>query len=142
MSRSQFHAPATLAERIDFVIGFLRRRYLIILVPLVLCLPLAALYLLITPPTYTASAVMMIEPRKNLLQGSLLGDVTPDANWVESQIVLLKSTNVAAYVVKQLRLADDPGFIGSEPGLFAKFLARVGWRLRTPIRNGACWQGD
>ena len=33
--------------------------------------------------------------------------------WIESQIGVMRSQNVAAYVVKQLRLAEDPEFVHS-----------------------------
>ena len=66
----------------------------------------------------------MIEPRKGLLQQTLGGDPLPDAAWIESQIGVLKSQNVAAYVVKQLRLAEDPQFIRSGDGPIDRLLAR------------------
>jgi polysaccharide biosynthesis transport protein len=132
-SRSpDFPASPTLGDRFDFVVGFLRRRYLIVLVPLLLSLACGALYLRGTPPTYTATATMMIETRKSPLQESLLGSSTPDAAWVESQIGVLKSQNVAAYVVKQLRLADNPKFIRPEGGLFDKVLSRLGLEDEAP----------
>jgi polysaccharide biosynthesis transport protein len=131
----EFPASPTVGERIDFVVGFLRRRYLIILASLLLSVSLGALYLFTTAPTYTASAMMMIEPRKGLLQQTLGGDPPTDAAWVESQIGILTSLNVAAYVVKQLRLAEDPQFIHSGDGLIDdllntvdKFLTRFGWQ--------------
>ena len=65
-------AAPTLGAQIDIVTGFLRRRYLLILTGLLLSVPLGALYLRITPASYTASAVMMIEPRKSALD-SLVG---------------------------------------------------------------------
>jgi polysaccharide biosynthesis transport protein len=75
---------------------------------------------------------MMIETRKSPLQESLLGNAPPDAAWVESQIGVLKSQNVAAYVVKQLRLADDPKFIRPEAGLLEKLLSRLGLEEEPP----------
>src|SRR4029077_10919607 len=44
-----------------------------------------------------------------------------------SQMGVLRSVNVAAYVAKQLRLADDPAFMGTTPGLFDRLLVRLGW---------------
>ena len=120
-------ASPTLGERLDFVLGFLRRRYLIVTVCLLLSLALGALYLFTAPPTYTASATMMIETRKGVLQDYLVGNTPPDPAWVESQIGVLKSVNVAAYVVKQLRLAEDSKFIHPQPSLVDKLLARLGW---------------
>jgi polysaccharide biosynthesis transport protein len=116
----------TLGAQIDIVTGFLRRRYLLILTGLLLSVPLGALYLYITPASYTASAVMMIEPRKGPLE-SLVGSTMPDGAWIDSQSIALKSLNVASYVVKQLRLADDPEFVRSGVEWFDKLLARLGW---------------
>jgi succinoglycan biosynthesis transport protein ExoP len=128
-------ASATLAQRLDFAVAFLRRRYLSILACLLLSLPVGALYLFTAPPTYTASAAMMIETRHSPLQESLLGGAPTDSAWIESQIGILKSQNVAAYVVKQLRLAEDPEFTRSEVGLFDKLLARLSWRTSEPKSN-------
>src|SRR4051812_38316289 len=96
----------------EMVTGFLRRRYWLILLGLLLAVPFGALYLFLTPATYTASALTLIETRKNPLD-PLLGSGTPDFAWIESQIGVLRSRNVAAVVVKQLRLADDSAFIRS-----------------------------
>jgi len=124
-------APATLGGQIDFVTGFLRRRYLLILLGLLLSLPFGALYLYITPASYTASSVMMVEPRKTPFEPVLGSGAPPDAVWIESQNVALKSLNVASYVVKQLRLADDSEFVRSGVGWgvewLDKLLFRVGW---------------
>jgi polysaccharide biosynthesis transport protein len=132
-------ASPTLGGQIDIVTKFLRRRYLIILIGLLLSLPFAALYLFLAPATYTASATIMIEPRKSPLSQTLGGDPPSDAAWIESQIGILKSQNVAAYVVKQLRLAEDPEFISSGDGLpeelqarFDKLRARLGWHTPEP----------
>jgi len=124
-------ASATLGAQIDFVTGFLRRRYLPILLGLLLSLPFGALYLYFAPATYTASSVMMVEPRKTPFEPVLGSNAVPDAVWIESQNVALKSLNVASYVVKQLRLADDPEFVRSGVGWgvarLDKLLFRLGW---------------
>jgi polysaccharide biosynthesis transport protein len=78
---------------------------------------------------------MMIETRNSqILQKSPVGELRPDGAWIESQIGILKSVNVAAYVVKQLRLADDPEFFRSN-GLFDKLLARLGWEDPEPTSD-------
>jgi succinoglycan biosynthesis transport protein ExoP len=120
-------ASATLGAQIDLVTGFLRRRYLLILLGVLLSLPFGALYLYITPASYTASSVMMIEPRKSPLEALTGGSSLPDAIWIESQSIALKSLNVANYVVKQLRLADDPQFVRSGVWWLDKVRFRLGW---------------
>jgi polysaccharide biosynthesis transport protein len=124
-SAPNFPAQPALGERIDFVLSFLRRRYLIVLGCLMLALPLGGGYLYLAPPAYTASTTMMIETRNSqLLQQTLLGNSPPDAGWIDSQIGVLKSQNVAAYVAKQLRLADEPEIAGPALGLVERALAR------------------
>jgi len=119
-------ATASLGAQIDLVTGFLRRRYRLILLGLLLALPFGGIYLYLTPASYTASSVMMIEPRKGPLD-PLMGSSLPDAVWIESQSISLKSLNVANYVVKQLRLADDSQFVRSGVGWLDKVLFRLGW---------------
>jgi succinoglycan biosynthesis transport protein ExoP len=113
-------------ERLDFIVAFLRRRYLTILSSFLLALPLGALYYYTTVPQYTATVTMMIESRKSFLQESLMGSSPLDTAWIESQIGILKSASVAAYIVKQLRLADDPQFVRPPAGGLDKLLARLG----------------
>jgi succinoglycan biosynthesis transport protein ExoP len=122
----ELSASPTLGAQIDLVTGFLQRRYRLILLGLLLALPFGALYLYITPPSYTASSIMMIEPRKGGLE-ALTGSSVPDAVWIESQSIALKSLNIANYVVKQLRLADDPQFVRSGVWWLDKLLFRLGW---------------
>jgi succinoglycan biosynthesis transport protein ExoP len=106
---------------------------------LLLSVPFAALYLFLAPTIYTATGTIMIEPRKGLLTQTLGGDPPTDTAWIESQLGILKSQNVAAYVVKQLRLVEDPEFIRSGDGLFEKLLdifdkllVRLGWQVPEP----------
>ena len=102
----------TLGTRIDFVLGFLRRRYRVIGVSLLLSLAVGGFYFFSVPPTYTGSATMIIETRKGTSAlPDTFGGMPPDSAWIETQIGALKSLNVLAYVVKQLRLADDAQFI-------------------------------
>jgi polysaccharide biosynthesis transport protein len=119
-------ASATLGAQIGLVTGFLRRRYLLILLGLLLSLPFGALTFYLSPATYTASSVVMIEPRKGPLE-PLGGGPLPDGTWIESQYLALKSLNVAGYVVKQLRLADDSEFVRSGVEWLDKLLFRLGW---------------
>jgi succinoglycan biosynthesis transport protein ExoP len=117
----------SIREYVGIGFAFLRRRYLSILIFLLPAVAFGALYLYAERPTFTASATMMMEThRGGLLQQSILGDGPADVAWVESQIGLVKSDGVASYVVKQLRLADDPQFVHSNDNLFGKILDRLG----------------
>jgi succinoglycan biosynthesis transport protein ExoP len=118
---------ASIAETMDFVANFLRRRWLTIIICVLLSVVAGAVFLHMASPIYTASATMMIETQKTPFQDSLQGKTTQDAPWIESQIGVLRSQPVAAYVVRQLRLADNPQFIRSDIGPFDEVLARLGW---------------
>ena len=125
---------SSVREKLDLALGFLRRRYLALIAGLVVAFIGAAIYLLLAPSIYTATAVMMIDTRKTpALQSSLLGDAPPDSGWIESQIGLLKSQSIAAYLVKQLRLADEPELNGLDRGLVDKVLSRFGWSAADPV---------
>ncbi len=111
--------------QVTFGIGFLRRRYLSIFGFLFLSLAIAGVYLLVAPPSFTASATMMIDARRSQSLQSIYPDAPTDAAWIESQIGILKSENVALNVVKQLHLAEEPEFNGSVPGVFGQIVAFV-----------------
>src|SRR5262245_58612602 len=105
----ELSASPTWGSQIGIVTSFLRRRYWLILLGLLLTAPLGALYLYVTPATYTASAVTLIETPKNPFEaflGTSSAAMATDFGWVESQIGVLRSRNVAVIVVRQLRLAD------------------------------------
>jgi len=134
VSAPEFTETASISEYLNFAIGFLRRRYLIIAICVLLSAAVGALFLYAASPMYTASATMMIETHKDsVLTG--VADLPPDAPWIESQIEILKSQDVAAYVVKQLHLADDSQFPQSSAGLWEKLLNRLGWGPRAPASD-------
>ncbi len=61
---------------------------------------------------------MIIDTRKFqvMQQQSPVNDVPVDSSAVESQVEILKSENVALAVIRDLKLADDPEFVGSRTG--------------------------
>ena len=123
---------------VDLAIGFLRRRYLYIAICLPVSLAVCAVYLFVATPTYTASATMMIETRQPQVQQLLFDSApAPDSAWIESEIGILKSRDVVAYVVKQLKLADDDQFLRADPGPVDRLLARLGWRSPPPQTDAA-----
>ncbi|HWO34008.1 MAG TPA: GumC family protein, partial [Candidatus Acidoferrum sp.] len=97
---------------------FLRRQFLPILCCLLLGASFGAIYLLATPPTYTASATMILDSRRGgIQQKSVLGD-TPafDNTWIDSQlgILALKRDKIGTLVAEKLHLAKT--FVEPEEG--------------------------
>jgi succinoglycan biosynthesis transport protein ExoP len=104
---------------------FLRRQLLTILTVAALVMALALVYLLTTPPSFTALATMIIDThRVNVFQQeSIIGDLPVDTAAVESQVEVLRSENIALSVIKDLHLTEDPEFTGQGGGLLGNLVA-------------------
>lgn len=107
--------------------GFVRRQVPTILGVALLCVGLAVVYVLNAPVYYTARASMIIDTRKvNVFQQqSIMGDIQVDSATVESQVEILRSENIALAVIKELRLTEDPEFVGSGGGLMGTLFSSV-----------------
>jgi succinoglycan biosynthesis transport protein ExoP len=107
-------------ELFHAVINFLRRQLSIIILVTLAVLALVGTYLLTTPPKYTAEATMIIDTHKPQLfqqqQSNQGGDLAIDSAAVDSQVEILKSENVAAAVIRNLHLTEDPEFNGTAGG--------------------------
>lgn len=115
--RANLSAPdfASPTELLDSFVHFLRQQYGVILSALLLTIALGVTYLVVTQPSYTAVATMLIDSRKSqfLQQQPSNSDVQIDPATVESQVRVLTSDNVALAVIKNLQLYGDPEFVGS-----------------------------
>ena len=116
---------------IDLVEAFrvLRRRRALIASIVVLAVSGAVIYLATTPARYTASSMMLFDARKIApFQQQWTSNVTADSAFVDSQVEVLRSENVARLVIERLSLRSDPEFTPSEGGLFATmrgFIERI-----------------
>jgi succinoglycan biosynthesis transport protein ExoP len=104
---------APLIEAIQDAIRIVRRQLPIVSVIILCSLALAILYLVNTPPRFTASGAMVIDTRKVqvLDKESVLGDAQIDAATVQTQVAMLQSDNIALAVIRKLHLVDDPEFV-------------------------------
>ena len=115
-------------ETLAHLVGFIRRQLPVIVFVTLLGMALGVVYLVTTPPSYTAHAKLLVDSRKiNLFQQqqSILGDIPIDTASVESQVEVLTSENVALSVIKDLHLAQDPEFIGSSGGLIGTIVGFI-----------------
>jgi uncharacterized protein involved in exopolysaccharide biosynthesis/Mrp family chromosome partitioning ATPase len=80
---------------------------------------LTLLALVLWPTTYTGTATVMLDPRINaVMQNSAVLSAQPtDPASVQNQIQLLTSRDIAAEVIANLKLYDDPEF--AAPGMFS-----------------------
>ena len=108
--------PELASRGIDlaFVLDFVRRRFWIILLPMVAVCGLGLAYFLTIPAPYTGTAIVKIDTRRfQLFQApTSLGDqaIGAGAPEVESHIEGLKAENLALKIIARFHLADDPEF--------------------------------
>src|SRR5580700_492875 len=147
------HAPIYAPPPFQFA-DFIRlldgRRVLIFRVALAtfLCGLAAALVL---PTTYTSSSVVMLDPRKNNVTdlSAVLSPLSNDPVSVQNQIQIITSRDLAATVVDQQKLTDDPEFNPAllQPnmielvGELASFLNPKNWFQEQPVASRAFQRG-
>jgi len=106
---------------VDFALGFLLRQYLVILLLVLLAGVAGAIFLVVTPPTYTAQAKIFIGTQKAefVQQQSLFAEAPIDNAQIETQIEILLSKAIVASVVQKLKLGDAPEFASPPVGLIS-----------------------
>jgi len=92
---------------------------------------LAVAILALVPATYTATAVVLLDPRQTRVTASeaVLAGIGSDAAAVESQVELVQSSVLARQVIEQLHLDADPEF--NSPSLLDDLKAALGWGSNT-----------
>ena len=120
------HEPSP-AELLTSFVDLVRRQLPLILIVVACAVTLGLVYMITSPPRYTATGTMVIDTRKVQLfqQQSVLGDIAIDAGTVETQVQILRSENISLSVIKDMRLTDDPEFVGSGGGLIGTILSSV-----------------
>jgi succinoglycan biosynthesis transport protein ExoP len=125
---------APFIEMLEGGLRTIRRQLPIVIAVFACCLTLATLYYFTATRSYTAAGTMLLDTRKVQLleKESVLGDIQLDASTVQTQVEVLKSENISLAVIRKLRLAEDPEFNGTQPGLFGTIMGVV----RTLARFG------
>ena len=97
------------------IISFVWRRWKSIASIVGATLLVGAVYLVKETPLYTASAQVLLEPRKEKAAGAeaILSEVNLDIAMLESQLAIIRSTVFLKRVAEKARLVSDPEF-GSE----------------------------
>ena len=127
LAREESEHSIPLSEVVEQLTGFVRRQYPIFVFFIACSLCLGLVYLVTTPPSFTAHTMLLIDSSKvrMLQEQGPIGDVPIDTAQVETQVEILKSENIGATVVKDLKLSADPEFTGSGAGLLGRILALV-----------------
>jgi succinoglycan biosynthesis transport protein ExoP len=119
--RSEHARPGfTLAQAVDFF----RRQWPVVTIALLVVVGLGLAYLILTPPRYTAKALLMLDARRAQVfqQQSVVGEINFDDVAVASQVEILKSVNVAVAVVRDQKLSEDPEFTGQVQSFLGSIL--------------------
>src|SRR5215831_7981016 len=107
---------------LDLALGFLFRRYVVVVLLMLLGGMAGAIFLVVKPPTYTADAKILIgAPKPEFVQQqSLLTDAPLDQSQMETQFQILLSKAILAPIVQKLKLADDPEFSSPPAGMIGR----------------------
>lgn len=113
------------------LVQFLRRYQWTILLTTTASFLLTLVYVMTTTPIYTASSLVIVEPKYSSWSNSVVGNVNTqvviDSGQIESQIQLIKSAAISGPVYRGLRLADTSLF-RLRPSLFSETAAYLGGR--------------
>ena len=104
---------------------FFWRRWKLILAAAAAVMVLAFLVLLTIAPRYTATAQVLLEPRKEKVFGAdnILPELNLDSGNIDSQLAVIQSINMLRRVVEKEKLTADPEFGQAPPaGLLSLFL--------------------
>lgn len=87
-----------------------------------LMLVLGGIYMLTAKPRYTTSFSILVDVRQKSLMSrqDSAADRVVDPGLVESQVEILKSDSTALSVVRDLKLTEDPEFMGGGGGLLSQ----------------------
>lgn len=116
--------PPTGGLELDFdeVIALLRRHWKTIAYSVASCLAIALVYLIVTPAQFTATALLLIDARSNVIpiQQVRATDANAESAHVETQVEVLKSERITRAVIVSEGLDKYPEFAGARRILWRK----------------------
>lgn len=108
------------------LIQFVKRYKGTILLSTLLTLSAAAVYCVVATPIFTASSLVIVEPKysswSNSVVGNLNTQVVIDSGQIESQILLIKSAPIAGPVYRGLKL-EETSIFKARPSLLVRLMA-------------------
>ncbi|WP_236627764.1 Wzz/FepE/Etk N-terminal domain-containing protein, partial [Caulobacter sp. B11] len=115
------NAPAQDAGALSFdlnvAIATFRRRFTLFAAVVVVVLVAVVLFTLQLTPLYTATAQVMLDMRKEQVtdMSAVLSGLPADSATVDTEVEVMKSRSLAARVVKEMKLEQDPYFNSALP---------------------------
>ncbi len=116
------------ADTFNFVKGLVQRQYVLVILATAVSLVLGALYLVVTPPTYTAHARLLLgNPNVPFVQQLSLGaERSVDRTLIDTELQIIRSRNIIASAIQQSKLADNVELKRSGPSLFKRIRLWLG----------------
>ena len=121
--------PSAAAVRGDLaqVISVLQRRWRVMAATILVFLALGVVALFVLTPFYAARTSILLDPKRNaaLDMNAAMAGMSIDVGFVESEVAVIGSFNIARRVVEKLNLDKDPEFAGSGGGFLSSMLSGV-----------------
>lgn len=110
-----------LADTVSLIKGLVRRQYPLVIATTAMALVLGALYLVVTPPTYTAHARLLLGNANVpfVQQLSLGAERSVDHTLIDTELQILRSRNIIASAIRESKLADNSA-LRANPSLFKR----------------------
>ena len=127
--RSHSALPSDLGFNFREIFGTLWRRRWVIGGTVLLVTSIAVLVAFQVTPRYTATAEVLVDPRERKVADveAVLSGLSSDVSTIDSQIQVIRSRSLAARVIQQLGLQDDPEFNSRlrKPGVAEEILNSI-----------------
>ena len=108
--------------------AFLKSNRRVLAAWVIVALTVALVYAFTATPLYTATVDLTINSKKIQLfknNEQVVGDNTMDSSQVESEVQVLGSESIAVAVIDDLKLTNDPEFIGTGNGPIVGLLSAI-----------------
>lgn len=112
-----------------------RARWRVVAASTIVTLSFTALYVAVTPKTYTAQAIVLLDPRQSRITEAqdVLAGIGSDNAAIASQVEVFRSTELLGAVFAAEKLARDPEF--SRPGVIGGMLGILRGETRAPSES-------
>jgi len=102
-------ATEPLTDALWHAVEIFRRQILLIASVSTIVLACAIIFLIVVTPEYTAHALLIIDAKNAQQKQASNSDLPPiDTGFIDSQVEILRSDNIASAVIKKLKLLEDP----------------------------------
>jgi len=120
------------------IVGFVRRRWPVLVLALALGLTGMQVFLSYATPIYSASVQLLIDTRKQAIErDAALSGLSLETGAIESEVALMRSVQIAKRVVQSLHLDKDLAIVAQPPeSVWSDFIGKI-WAAQPPLQPSA-----